>query len=330
MKKRMIVGALIVAATAQTASVAQAGNADIGGIIGGIIGGLAGHQMGKGNGNTAATIIGAIAGSMIGNKVGAEMDENDRRAVAQAQRQSLNGNLNEDCDWDGRNYGSRTGARGRVVSTREGYNQYTGEYCREYRSTIYLNDRTEDTSGIACSRRDGSWYESQSSRVRWGGQDEDNGYNREERGDRGGRPAPYNPNPYNPAPSRPVPPPPVQSSRQNSVQVSRISRRAGGEVVRVTLSQSIAIDQIEVKALSAGLKIHAATVYTVSGNQVNVREFNETSTFYAGDNAVSERLNLRERVTAIDLRVEGMGGTANILVSVDSNDGYSSLSVNRY
>lgn len=328
MKKRMIVGALLVTTIAQTASVAHAAKADIGGIIGGVIGGLAGTQIGGGNGRTAAIIIGAVAGSMIGNKVGANMDENDRRAVAEAQNRALSGGLNSNCDWDGRNYGSRTGARGRITSTREGYNQYTGEYCREYRSTIYLNDRTEDTRGVACSRRDGSWYEVQETNIRWGARDD--GYNNGGYTG-GGRPAPYNPAPA-PAP-RPVPPPPpapVQSNREGSVQVSSISRRSGGEWVRLTMNRPVSVDQLEVRALSAGLKIHAATVYLESGRQVNVREFNETPTFYAGDRAISERLNLRERVTTVDIRVEGMGGNADILITVNSNDGYPSLNVSRY
>ncbi len=324
MKKRMIVGALLVTTIAQTASVAHAAKADIGGIIGGVIGGLAGTQIGGGNGRTAAIIIGAVAGSMIGNKVGANMDENDRRAVAEAQRRALEGGLNSNCDWDGRNYGSRTGARGRITSTREGYNQSTGEYCREYRSTIYLSDRTEDTRGVACSRRDGSWYEVQETNVRWGGRD--NGYNN------GGYNGSSRPAPYNPAPTRPVPPPPVpvQQNREGSVQVSSISRRTGGEWVRVTLARPVSVDQLEVRALSAGLKIHAATVYTESGRQMSVREFDETPTFYAGDKAISERLNLRDRVTTVDIRVEGMGGNADILITVLSNDGYPSLSVSRY
>lgn len=325
MKKRMVVGALLVTTIAQTASVAHAQKADVGSIIGGIIGGLAGNQVGGGNGRTAATIIGAIAGSMIGNKVGANMDENDRRAAAEAQRRCLEGGLNSNYDWDGRNYGSRTGARGRITSSREGYNQYTGEYCREYRSTIYLNDRTEDTRGVACTRRDGSWYEVQETNVRWGGRD--NGYQGSNGHNGGGRPAPYNPEPVRPMP--PPPRPPVQSSRDASVQVSNISRRSGGEWIRVTLDRSATIDQLEVRALSAGVKIHAASVYTESGRQINVREFDRTPTFYAGDRAVSERLNLRDRAVSVDLLVEGMGGNADILISVISSEGYVSLRASR-
>ncbi|QDK36987.1 beta-sandwich domain-containing protein [Bdellovibrio sp. NC01] len=322
MKKRMIVGALVVASITQTAGVAHASKADIGGIIGGVIGGLAGTQVGKGNGRTAAIIIGAVAGSVIGNKVGANMDENDRRAAAEAQRRCLEGSLNGNYDWDGRNYGSRTGARGRMTSTREGYNSYTGEYCREYQSVIYAGNRTEETRGVACTRRDGSWYEVQETQVRWGGRNA-GGPGRNE------GPGRYNPAPV-PPPSRPVPPPPVQNNSGSSVQVSSISRRSGGEWIRVTLSRPASIDQIEVRALSAGMKIHEATVYTENGRQMQVREYQSTPTFYAGDRAMSERLNLRDRVTTIDIRAEAMGGNADALVTVISNDGYTSLNVSRY
>ena len=321
MKKRMIVGALLVTTVAQTASVAHASKADIGTIIGGVIGGLAGSNIGKGNGKTAAIIVGAVAGSLIGNKVGANMDDNDRRALADAQNRALTGGLNSNCDWDGRSYGSRTGARGRITTTREGYNQYTGEYCREYRSIIYLDNRTEDTRRVACTRPDGSWYETRETQVRWGGRDMGMG---------GGRPAPYNPAPIQPpAPVRPVPPPPPVSNRDGSVQVSSITRRSGGEWVRLTLARPVHVDQLEVRALSAGVRIHAATVYTESGRQIDVREYRETPTFYAGDKAVSEVLNLRDRVTTIDISVESMGGSADILVTVLSRE-YPSLSVSRY
>lgn len=322
MKKKVILGLLLAVTTTQTVSVAQASNADAGTIIGGVIGGLFGNQFGGGNGKTAATIIGAIVGSSIGNKVGAEMDENDRRALAEAQSRALQGRLNGDCDWDGRNYGSRSGARGRITSTREGYNQYTGEYCREYSSVIYLNNRTEETTGTACSRRDGSWYEVRQTQVRWNGGGMDSG-----------RPGRYNPSPAPvPAPAPvPVPPPaPVQSNRGTSVQVSAISRRSGGEWVRLSFSRPVYVQQLEVRALSAGVAVHAATVYTTSGRQFAVREFNETPTFYAGDKALSEVFNFGGQVTTVDLRLESMGGNADVLLTAYSSDAYVSVGVTRY
>ncbi|MBO9667108.1 MAG: beta-sandwich domain-containing protein [Bdellovibrio sp.] len=325
MKKQFIIGSLVFTSILQTASVAHADKSDIGTIIGGVIGGVVGSGVGKGNGNKAAIIIGAVAGSLIGNRLGREMDNSDRRALEEAQRRSLEGGMNQNCDWDGRNYGSRTGARGRFTSTREGYNARTGEYCREYESSIYLQDRVETNRGIACQSRDGSWYESRQSEVQWGRRDD---YGRPP-----SRPAP-GPRPgdgYG-RPERPnyPPPPPVQRYEEASVQVSSVTRRTGGEWIRVTLNNPIAIEQLEVRALTAGVRVHDAMVYTASGRQFPVRQFQGTGTLYAGDRLGSENLNIRDRVTTIDLRMESMGGYADVLVRVMSMDGYPSLNVSRY
>jgi surface antigen len=324
MKKQLIIGSLVFTSILQTASIAHANKADIGTIIGGVIGGVAGSGIGKGNGNKAAIIIGAIAGSLIGNQMGREMDNSDRRAFEEAQRRSLEGGMNQNCEWDGRNYGSRTGARGRFTSTREGYNARTGEYCREYESSIYVRDRVETNRGIACQNRDGSWYETRQTEVQWGRRDD---YGRPS------RPAPGRPDHGRPdygRPNYPPPPPPVQRYEEASVQVSSITRRTGGEWIRLTLNNPISIEQLEVRTLSAGVRIHDAMVYTASGRTFAVRQFQGTGTLYAGDRLASENLNIRDRVVTIDLRMESMGGYADVLVRVMSMDGYPSLNVSRY
>jgi surface antigen len=255
---------------------------------------------------------------MIGGKVGRDLDEADRRALVDAQNRALRDQLNRRNDWDGRNYGSRTGAHGTIVSTREGYNNRTGEYCREYVSVINLRDRTEETRGVACTRRDGSWYEVRETEVRFGGI---------------GRQEPSRPPRYPEVPSRPTPPaPPSSQARlEGTVEITQITRRTNGEWFRITLRTPVSLERIEIQALAAGVKIHEATVYTTSGMTRQIREFTPTPTFYSGDTAVSENLNLgRERVQVIDLRAESMGGYADVLVRALSNENYPSLSVSRY
>lgn len=323
MKKQVVLGSLIVASLVQYSSPAFADKETIGGIIGGIIGGGIGTQIGKGNGNKAAIIIGAIAGTMIGSKIGEDMDEADRRALADAQRRCLEDRIGNRRDWNGRDYGSRTGARGTFTSTREGYNNRTGEYCREYTSIIYMRDRKEETRGIACSRRDGSWYEVRETEV---------SFNR--RSNNG--PGRHNNEPVRPdypsQPTRPTPPPPVHSGYgyEGSVQVSSITRRSGGEWIRITLRNPVTLSRIEVRGLAAGVRLHETLVYTESNRRIDVRELTATPTFYAGDTAVSENLNLRERVQVIDIRAESMGGTADILVKAISDQDRPSLTTQRY
>ncbi|WP_413558144.1 beta-sandwich domain-containing protein [Bdellovibrio sp. HCB209] len=322
-RKQMILGAVLMASVVQASSVAHAGidKGDIGTIIGGVIGGAAGSGFGKGNGKTAATIIGAIAGSIIGNKLGQQMEDNDRRAYNEAQRRSLESGIGESCDWDGSRYGSRSGARGSFNSTREGYNS-RGEYCREYVSVIEMRGRTERTQGIACQGRNGSWSETRSSEVNWGG-----------RG--GGHGGGYNPGPRpgpgpRPMPPRPAPPGPGSRYDRADVQVSSITRRTGGEWVRLSLAYPQAIDQIEVRVLTAGARVHDAVVYMQSGQRLSLYSLQNRGTLYAGDRATSENFFRGDRVTAIDVRLESMGGYADVLLSVFSLDGYPNLNVSRF
>lgn len=326
MKKKLVLGSLIITSIMQVSVPAQADKEAIGNIIGGIIGGGLGTQIGKGNGNKAAIIIGAIAGTMIGGKIGSNMDEADRRALEEAQRNSLRGDLGRRHDWDGRQRGSRTGARGSFTSSREGYNNRTGEYCREYTSVITMRDRREETRGIACSRPDGSWYEVRETEVRFGGRNDGRNDNR---GNGGGR---HNGGPVRPQePSRPIPPPsPVQSRNEGSVQINQVTRRSGGEWYRLTLRNPVNVENVEVRALAAGVRVHEAQLYTVSGNRIQIRELTNSNTIYAGDRVTSENLYARDRVQVIDIRVESMGGAADILVKVFSADGRPSMDVSRF
>ncbi|AHI05231.1 hypothetical protein BDW_03615 [Bdellovibrio bacteriovorus W] len=341
MKKNLILGSLIVTSVMQAASPALANKETIGNIIGGVIGGAVGSQIGKGNGNKAAIIIGAIAGTMIGGKVGKDLDEADRRALVDAQNRALRDQLGRRNDWDGRSHGSRTGARGSFTSTREGYNSRTGEYCREYTSVISTRSGTETTRGIACSRRDGSWYEVRETEVRFNNPGHGGG------GHGGQRPPQY-PQPgypqqptYPSQPSYPQPPapptrpaPPSQGRYEGTVQLNQVTRRSGGEWFRITFNRPVSLSAVEVRALSHGVKLHEAVAHTVNGSQLRLHEFSPTGNFYAGQSVISSNsLNYgggRDIIQVIDIRAESMGGYADLLVRVMSNSDYPSMSVTRY
>lgn len=300
MKKQFVLGALVATTVLQSSMPAFANNEVVGDIVGGIIGGVIGSQLGKGDGKTAATIIGTIAGTMIGGVVGRDLDEADRRAFGDAQSRALRDQLGRRSDWHGRSYGSHTGAYGSFTSVREGYNFRTGEYCREYTSVIYVNNRTEETRGIACSRRDGSWYEVRYTEVNFGGNGGPVSYPDH-------RPPRY---PENPLP----PPPPAQSQYEGSAQISSISRHTGGEWYRLTLLTPIELQRLEIETFRAGLKIHEASLITDTYNRIEVREFKNTPVFYSGSRAVSENLSFTGRIIAIDLRLESFGASADVLV----------------
>lgn len=158
--KNIVLATLVVATMGSSImSVAKADQEGAGAIIGGVLGGLIGNKVGKGGGREGATIIGAIAGAVIGAKIGRDMDKADRRALEEAQLNSLQGSLNQRVSWDGLNYGSRTGYRGEFVTLREGRHLRSGLLCREYESVIIQGPRTEVTRGTACRRQNGSWSE---------------------------------------------------------------------------------------------------------------------------------------------------------------------------
>lgn len=171
MKKKWIIGALVTTTGLQASLPVVAGTKEGSGqILGAVTGALLGSQVGGGNGKVAATVVGAIAGSIIGGNIGRRMDEADRRAFYEAQRYCFSQSGNTSRSWSGRQYGSRTDARGTFATARQGRHYRTNEICREYSSSIYFNGKIENTTGIACQRSDGSFYEVRSSEVRFVGE----------------------------------------------------------------------------------------------------------------------------------------------------------------
>jgi len=338
MKRNALLGTLIAATVLQSAAPAYAGREDVGNIVGGIIGGVIGSQIGGGNGKTAATIIGAIAGSMIGGNIGRDLDDGDHRAIGDAQRDCFQRDVGQRVDWDGNRYGSRSGARGSFTSTREGYNYRTGEYCREYESVINVRGRQETTSGIACTRQDGSLYEINRQEARY-----DRGGIDNSRGPRypgqPGRPYPqpgrpdYGPGRPGHGPGRPGPgypgQPPSYGQYTGSAQISAITRQSGGRWYRISLRQPMTLSNIELRVLRANVRLHETSVVTDYGQRLPL--FQMSNTPVLGQNAiVGDYINRNERIVAIDIRAESFGAYADVLVNVTSREGYPSLIVRQY
>jgi surface antigen len=318
MKKNLVIGTLLISTIVSAAAPALADKETVGNVIGGILGGVLGNQVGKGHGRTAATIIGAIAGTVIGGKIGEDLDENDRRQCVDAQRRGLGGRLGERSEWRG-----QRGSYGHFTTSREGYNRRTQEYCREYVSTIYSGGRTEETRGIACTRRDGSWYEVQQTEVSFDGRG-NGGYGGRDRwednrpGRRDDRRDDYRPAP--PAPSR---------EELDRAEVRGVTRRSGGEWVRLTLRRPVDVSRVEVRTQGAGLIVYDAKAYSASGRPVDVRGLGNAR-LRPGSSVVSESLRSREEVSTIDILVESMGGFADVEFTVYSNNGRPSIDASRY
>ena len=107
---------------------------------------------------------------------------------------------------------------------------------------------------------------------------------------------------------------PPPSYGESSLIFNAVSRRGGGEWLRVNVLYPIRIERIQVQVLHAAVQIHDAAVVTRSGARYSVRELTRTGVFYSQKS--SEYLSIYEDIVAIDLRAESMGDYADIRVSI--------------
>lgn len=125
------------------------------GTLGGAaLGGFVGSQFGSGEGRLAATAAGVVLGGLLGNYVGRGMDDADRyeaeRAAHQAFEYQPDGSRSA---WENPN----TGHYGYTTPTST-YQASSGQYCRQYQTTVVIDGRAETATGTAC-RNDytGQW-----------------------------------------------------------------------------------------------------------------------------------------------------------------------------
>ncbi len=151
MKKHLpiLAAALFLAGCASDAGQKQT----FGTILGGVGGAVAGSQFGSGGGQLAMTAIGTLLGAYVGSEVGSSLDRADQLAAQGAENQAYNAPIGETIQWnnpDSGNYGS-------VTPIRDGTDTASGQYCREYQTTVTVGGQTQDAFGTACQQPDGSW-----------------------------------------------------------------------------------------------------------------------------------------------------------------------------
>ncbi|MCB1436684.1 MAG: glycine zipper 2TM domain-containing protein [Rhodobiaceae bacterium] len=126
--------------------------AGIGTVAGAIAGGVIGNQIGSGGGRVAATAIGAVLGGLIGHEIGTALDERDRERALAAEYQALEyGRSGAKVGWTNPD----SGHYGEVVPG-PAY-ESSGNQCRTYTHTIFVDGRPQTASGTACRRPDGTW-----------------------------------------------------------------------------------------------------------------------------------------------------------------------------
>lgn len=122
-------------------------------VLGGIGGAVIGAQFGQGTGQLAATAAGTLLGAFIGSEIGKSLDTADRQAMARATEQAHYAPVGETISWNNPD----SGHYGSVTPVRDGRSQSNGAYCREYRTTVVIDGRSEDAYGMACQQPDGTW-----------------------------------------------------------------------------------------------------------------------------------------------------------------------------
>lgn len=124
----------------------------LGGVFGAVGGGYLGSKVGGGSGQLWATAAGTLLGAWAGSELGKSLDKADMVYAQQAEAKAYEAPLNQQISWNN----PESGNSGTITPIRDG-STASGDYCREYEQTIYVDGRSETGVGVACKRADGKW-----------------------------------------------------------------------------------------------------------------------------------------------------------------------------
>jgi len=151
--KRLSVVLVLTASLSACQSAQDAPKQTVGTLLGAGVGALVGAQMGGGKGRLAAVAIGALGGAYLGSELGKSLDSADRMYMERNAQDSLeHSKVGTYSAWQNPDSGNS----GSFTPTRT-YAATSGESCREYESTIYVDGREETATGTACRQADGTW-----------------------------------------------------------------------------------------------------------------------------------------------------------------------------
>ena len=155
--RKLTTGLLIAAlGTALSGCGGMGENETAGSIIGGVAGAVVGNQFGSGDGKTAATAVGAVIGAMVGGNIGRSLDETSRQRAGAAAHEALEtAEIDEPIRWENPDNAGGP-AHGSATVTRQGATS-DGRTCREFRQTVIIGGREEQSYGTACRDDNGDW-----------------------------------------------------------------------------------------------------------------------------------------------------------------------------
>ena len=157
MKKVIIVALAIVVAGCTKSQMDQVKRITpmqiVGIAIGGAAGGIIGAQIGGGIGQSLMITTGVLAGGVVGYGAARQLERSDQKAhdttASQAFAEAADGTTRY---W--RN--PETGNSGIIMPTRS-YRAGDGSYCRDYRTTVAVQDGFIRGRGIGCQEANGKW-----------------------------------------------------------------------------------------------------------------------------------------------------------------------------
>lgn len=126
------------------------GGETVGTVGGGAVGALIGSSFGQGAGRLLGTAVGTVAGALAGREIARRLSDEDGRRATGAEDRAVAGN--EPSEWTN----PETGRRGVVEPTRT-YESSSGQTCRDYAHTVYVDGEAETARGTACRQADGNW-----------------------------------------------------------------------------------------------------------------------------------------------------------------------------
>lgn len=85
-----------------------------------------------------------------------------------------------------------------------------------------------------------------------------------------------------------------------------------------------------IQVFGAPVRVYEGYVITQFGHRFPIYEFSRGYTLGHGQTWISEYLNPRDRVVAVDIRAEAMGGVSTMNIGVTSTEGIPAIYPTRY
>jgi hypothetical protein len=106
----------------------------------------------------------------------------------------------------------------------------------------------------------------------------------------------------------------VENEKIGKLEIKGLSRKTGGSVYTIQLQKALSLKSLDLEVKASPIKLIAVTLITDDGQKVQAADFSKNTILEIGAK-ISTALNQSDRVKAIQLKVESMGGNANVLVS---------------